>query len=97
MTDPQGMIDIGVEGVERAEADDLDTYYDYEESECYNCGGEGFYSSCMTEYACMYPDEGCDLCTRRCDVCQPRKPNPELQQVLADALDATKDTPAHEE
>lgn len=52
---------------------DHDPYWDYDEyeNECWNCGGEGFVASCFSEYACMYPDEGCDLCTRRCDVCKP--------------------------
>ena len=67
---------------------------DYDESgDCWNCGGEGFVSNCFTEYACIYPDEGCDECTRRCDICNPVKLTPEqeaeraaLRQVLANAL-----------
>ena len=38
--------------------------------ECYNCGGEGVVCSCYEEWACIDPEEGCDLCARRCDVCQ---------------------------
>jgi hypothetical protein len=49
------------------EPDDLD------DSECWNCGGDGYVSSCFEEYACLYPEDGCDLCTRRCDVCNPHK------------------------
>lgn len=56
------------------EADDP-SYWEYEENDCWNCGGEGFVSSCFEEWACMYPDEGCDLCTRRCDVCLPPAPD----------------------
>lgn len=72
--------------------DDYDDYDDYDR-DCYQCGGEGFYASCFEEWACMYPDEGCDLCTRRCDVCNPRKLTPEeektrdeLRAALATAL-----------
>lgn len=46
---------------------------DYDENDCWNCGGEGFVSNCFQEFACMYPDEGCDDCTKPCDVCRPRK------------------------
>ena len=45
--------------------------YDYGNPvECWQCGGEGFVSSCFQEFACMHTDEGCDDCTRRCDICQ---------------------------
>ncbi len=51
-----------------------DEFDDYDDSECANCGGEGFVSSCFQEFACMYPDEGCDACTRACDWCRPTTP-----------------------
>lgn len=38
--------------------------------ECWNCGGEGYVSSCFEEFACVDPESGCDDCTRRCDVCK---------------------------
>ena len=63
--------------------DDYDSDYD---NDCWNCGGEGYVSHCFTEYACMYPDEGCDLCMRRCEFCSAVKPAPELQAVLAETL-----------
>lgn len=47
--------------------------FDYDENDCWNCGGEGFVSNCFSEYACIYPDEGCDECSRRCDVCAPNQ------------------------
>lgn len=61
-----------------AEPDDYEPEYDddYDEVGCWNCGGEGFVSNCFQEFACMYPDEGCDDCTRRCEVCNPRAPTP---------------------
>lgn len=50
---------------------------DYDDDDCWNCGGEGFVSNCFEEFACIDPEGGCDLCTKRCDVCNPRKrPDP---------------------
>lgn len=49
---------------------------DYET--CSNCGGEGVIYMCLSEYACIDPESGCDLCERRCDWCRPaggRKPD----------------------
>jgi hypothetical protein len=51
----------------------LDDYDDDYEDECWNCGGDGYVSSCHTEYECVDPEYGCDQCTRRCDVCNPAK------------------------
>lgn len=56
-----------------------DPYRDYEESDCANCGGEGFVYGCSWDWQCDTYDEGegtC-LCARRCDWCQPRtQPQP---------------------
>lgn len=53
-----------------ADPDDVDFYEDEgDTSDCHNCHGEGFVAHCFEEWACMYPDEGCDLCMRRCDWC----------------------------
>jgi len=58
--------------------DDAEEFYDddWSNDTCWNCGGTGFVSDCFEEYACLYPEDGCDLCTRRCDDCRPRKPSP---------------------
>ncbi len=67
---------------------DRDPYWDYEENECGNCGGEGFTYGCSWDWQCDTYDEGegtC-LCTRRCGWCQPRAHNSELAAVLTDAL-----------
>lgn len=69
--------------------------FGYEDNDCPNCGGEGYVFDCFEEYACIDPEGGCDLCMRRCDWCNPRKPPKTaddngvaaLRQVLADALD----------
>lgn len=52
----------------------FEDYGDFDDdTECANCGGEGFYYSCEEEFACLDPEGGCDLCRRRCNWCQPRK------------------------
>lgn len=57
----------------REDADQYDSgYFDFDEpdDDCWNCGGEGVYSSCFEEFACVDPEGGCDECTRTCDVCK---------------------------
>lgn len=66
--------------------DDYD-YDDYEEG-CAQCDGEGFVYGCSWDWQCDTYDEGegtC-LCTRPCAWCNPVKPDPALQAVLANAL-----------
>jgi hypothetical protein len=62
---------------EREEPHSLEAWdsHDDQLEDCWNCGGEGYVANCFSEYACLYPDEGCDLCTRRCDVCRARTQN----------------------
>ena len=70
-----------------------DPYWDYDDGDsCWNCDGEGYVYGCSWDWQCdtYDPGEGTCLCTRRCHVCNPAKPNPELQQVLADALKAAE-------
>lgn len=51
--------------------------FDFDDCDaCWNCGGEGVVYDCLSDYACIDPEGGCDLCERRCDVCRPRQPNP---------------------
>jgi len=53
--------------------------HDYDDEECWQCGGEGGWASCV-EDCCPYEggEDACDdpVCWRRCDVCQPRKAKP---------------------
>jgi hypothetical protein len=60
---------------------DPDGANDWHDSDdtCPNCGGDGYVSHCFEEYACIDPDEGCDLCMRRCDWCNPPR-LPEAKQ-----------------
>jgi hypothetical protein len=39
------------------------------EEECWECGGEGYTYMCQDEIGCVDPESGCDLCRRRCWVC----------------------------
>lgn len=55
-------------------ADDYED--DYEANGCYECGGEGFVSDCVEEWACVDPEYGCDYCTRPCPLCNSSKPTP---------------------
>lgn len=75
-------------------SDDPHDYDDHDpDDSCPNCGGEGYVYDCFEEYACVDPESGCDLCMRRCDWCNPRKPKQTdegLRQVLADALAKAK-------
>jgi hypothetical protein len=74
---------VGAGGSVEVPDDDYDDRYD---EGCYECGGDGFVSDCFEEWACLDPEYGCDLCTRRCPLCNPAKRNAELDQALSDAL-----------
>ena len=57
----------------RQAADQDDGYWDYDDNDCANCGGEGFTYGCSWDWQCDTYDEGegtC-LCTRRCEWCTP--------------------------
>lgn len=57
----------------------FDAPTDDADDECPECGGEGFVASCVSDYACVDPEEGCDLCMRRCDYCRPLPTPPEAK------------------
>lgn len=48
-------------------------HYDDHETECANCGGEGFTYGCSWDWQCDTYDEGegACLCERRCEWCRP--------------------------
>lgn len=51
--------------------------FDDDDGGCYECGGEGFVSDCVEEWACVDPEYGCDYCTQRCPLCNPpKRPTP---------------------
>jgi hypothetical protein len=61
-----------------AERDDLEAWDSRDDrlEDCWNCGGEGFVAHCEDEGACLYPEDGCDFCTRRCEYCAPAPKTP---------------------
>jgi len=84
MTNQHTSLSVGRSGEGQGASDDYDDY----EDGCYECGGEGFVSDCVEEWACVDPEYGCDYCTRRCPLCNPAKRDPTLDEVLAAALRA---------
>lgn len=55
---------------------------------CWNCSGEGRINHCIDGCCVDQDDIYCDVCSTRCDVCNPkRQAPPELQQILKEALD----------
>ena len=74
---------------EIAGSDDRDPYWDYDDdTECANCGGDGFTYGCSWDWQCDTYDagEGTCLCTHPCHICHPPKHDPALRAVLAEAL-----------
>ncbi len=60
--------------------------HEYDDGECWNCGGEGYVYGCSWDWQCDTWDGDSCLCSRRCDICNPAPRNPELDKVLQDAL-----------
>jgi hypothetical protein len=48
-------------------------HMDERDEDCWNCGGEGYVANCQDEIACLYPEDGCELCMQRCEYCNPPK------------------------
>lgn len=44
--------------------------YDGDWIECWKCAGEGSWPDCQDEIGCAHPEDGCDLCMVRCDICR---------------------------
>ena len=64
----------------------LPDWYENDEGVCWNCGGEGYVYGCSWDWQCDTWDGDSCLCTRRCDICNPSKPDPALQALLGEAL-----------
>lgn len=57
--------------------------FDGDEVQCWQCHGTNYVSDCLEEWACIDPEEGCDLCTRVCDVCHsPKQAREKAQQAM---------------
>jgi len=48
-----------------------DDFDDFEQDDCWNCGGEGYIADCFDGF-CVNADDGCELCMRRCEYCNPQ-------------------------
>lgn len=75
--------------------DYIDSHMFYDE-DCGQCDGSGYWYHCI-DGCCINAEEGCNLCARRCDFCNPFKPTPEqakeqaeLSKMLGDAIAKTK-------
>ena len=57
-----------------------DIGYDDEldDSECWNCGGEGRINDCIDGCCVDQDDIYCPYCSKRCDVCNSRKGKPNV-------------------
>lgn len=66
----------------------------FDDEDCGQCDGSGYTYDCI-DGCCANPEDGCRLCERRCDFCNPPTPQQvkagdEIRQVLADALNKPK-------
>lgn len=53
-------------------------YDDYEDGECPQCHDEGRIAGTCIDGCCAEQDDpDCPYCSRRCDICNPRKPAPQ--------------------
>lgn len=59
----------------------------YEDDDCWQCGGEGRVNDCVDGCCVDTDDIYCAWCSHPCDICSPVKPNPELQEVLQEAIE----------
>lgn len=76
---------------------DLHEHYqdDFDDGGCWNCGGEGRVNDCIDGCCAETDDIYCDYCSKRCDVCNPKRPaSPELQEVLREALEKSAEPTA---
>jgi hypothetical protein len=69
MADTRGFTDWKHEPDEfdRQAEDDFDYF---EQDDCWNCGGGGYIADCF-DGLCVNAEDGCDLCMRRCEYCNP--------------------------
>lgn len=56
---------------------DTDYDDDYDDGECWQCGGEGRVAGTCIDGCCLEQDDpDCPYCSHRCDACNPPKPGP---------------------
>lgn len=52
-----------------------------DDNECWNCGGAGRINDCIDGCCVDQDDIYCEYCSKRCDVCNPKKPQPSPQET----------------
>ena len=57
---------------------------DYDDTECWNCDGEGFVYGCSWDWQCDTWDGDSCLCTRRCHICNPPKDDPAMRKLMGE-------------
>jgi len=62
--------------------------HEYDDDDCWNCGGEGRVNDCIDGCCIDQDDIYCPYCSKRCDICNPapNKQTDELREVLGEAL-----------
>lgn len=48
---------------------EINDHHFNDDDSCWQCGGEGYMADCI-DGCCQDAEMGCDLCTRRCDICR---------------------------
>jgi hypothetical protein len=56
-----------------AKMDEPDDHNEYDNDGCWNCGGEGRVNDCIDGCCVDQDDIYCPYCSKRCDVCNPKK------------------------
>lgn len=49
--------------------------------QCWNCAGEGRVNHCVDGCCVDQDDIYCDICSKRCDVCNPNKPGTKACEI----------------
>lgn len=65
-----------------------EVFDDYDEGDCWNCGGEGFVYGCSWDWQCDTWDGDSCLCSRPCHICYPPKDDPEMRKIMAESFAA---------
>ena len=60
--------------------------YDDDDTDCWNCGGEGFVYGCSWDWQCDTWDGDSCLCTRPCHICHPPKDDPAMRELMGELL-----------
>lgn len=95
MTHPCQQCGVEIEKGDLCQQCLIDTYA-FDDEDCGQCDGSGYWYHCI-DGCCINAEEGCDLCARRCDFCNPVKQTLEqaeeraqISKALGDAIEKSK-------